>query len=298
MGYKTVKGCIFAILSAIIYGSMPLMAKYIYADGVNAFTLVFLRNLFSLVPLALLAYREQKTLKIPRSLIPSVSLMALLGCSVTPILLFSSYHFIPSGLATVFHFAYPSFVVIGEILFAGKKGRVSSMLSIVLCIAGLSLFYTPEEGFSLAGSVLALLSAVTFAAYVVMLSLFDSSRLSGFLFTFYIILASSIATLGICVVTDNLAFPSTLLGWGLCVLFSLLVTTCAIVLFQQSIFLIGGEVASILSTLEPITSVIIGVLIFQEPFGIRMLTGTILVILAGVITVFYNIIKKESKPPV
>ena len=105
MGYKTVKGCIFAILSAIIYGSMPLMAKYIYADGVNAITLVFLRNLFSLAPLALLAYREQKTQKIPRSLIPSVTLMALLGCTVTPILLFSSYHFIPSGLATVFHFA-------------------------------------------------------------------------------------------------------------------------------------------------------------------------------------------------
>lgn len=297
MGYRNVKGCVFAIFSAIIYGSMPLMAKHIYADGVNPLTLVFLRNVFSLIPLGILAYREKKTLKIPLSLIPSVSLMALLGCSVTPILLFSSYRFIPSGLATVVHFAYPSFVVIGEILFARKNVHASSMLSVLLCIAGISMFYTPQEAFNLTGSALALLSAVTFAGYVVMLSLFDSSRLSGFLFTFYIILASSIATFCMCIATDSLALPSTLSGWGLCVLFSLLVTTCAIVLFQQSIFLVGGEVASILSTLEPITSVIIGVVVFQEPFGLRLLTGTMLVILASIITVFFNIIKKEKTRP-
>ena len=65
MRSKTIKGCIFAVLSAVIYGCMPLMAKYIYADGVTPFTLVFLRNMFSLIPLGLLAYREQKTFKIP-----------------------------------------------------------------------------------------------------------------------------------------------------------------------------------------------------------------------------------------
>ena len=50
MRYNTLKGCAFAIISAVIYGSMPLMAKYIYADGVTPFTLVFLRNMFSLLP--------------------------------------------------------------------------------------------------------------------------------------------------------------------------------------------------------------------------------------------------------
>jgi drug/metabolite transporter (DMT)-like permease len=68
-----------------------------------------------------------------------------------------------------------------------------------------------------------------------------------------------------------------------------------VVLFQQSAFLIGGEGTSILSTLEPITSVIIGVVIFHEPFGIRLLIGTILVILASVITVFFSLLKRDKK---
>ena len=295
MRSKTIKGCIFAVLSAVIYGCMPLMAKYIYADGVTPFTLVFLRNMFSLIPLGLLAYREQKTLKIQLQLLPKITLIALLGCCLTPILLFSSYQYIASGPATVFHFAYPSFVVLAEILFLRKKAQASSIISILLCTVGISLFYAPQEAFNLTGSVLSLLSAVTFAAYVVMLPRFDRSRVPGFLFTFYIILMSSISAFIICIVTNHLVLPSTFAGWGLCILFSLLVTTCAVVLFQQSAFLIGGEGTSILSTLEPITSVIIGVVIFHEPFGIRLLIGTILVILASVITVFFSLLKRDKK---
>ena len=102
-----------------------------------------------------------------------------------------------------------------------------------------------------------------------------------------------IATLCICIATGSLALPATLSGWGLCILFSLLVTTCALVLFQRSIFLIGGPGASILSTLEPITSVIIGIVVFGEPFGIPVLAGTVLVIAASIITVFFKLRKEE-----
>lgn len=294
MRYQTLKGCLFAIFSAVIYGSMPLMAKYIYADGVTPLTLVFLRNLFALLPLAILAYREKQTLKIPSALLPSVILIALMGCCFTPILLFSSYRFIPSGLSTVIHFAYPAFVVIGEILFLRKKPHASGIASVLLCAVGISMFYTPQEAFNLTGSALALLSAVTFACYVVMLSCFDSSRLSGFLFSFYIVLVSSIATFCICISTNQLVLPATLLGWGLCILFSLLVTLGAVVLFQQSTFLIGGACASILSTLEPITSLLIGVIIFSEPFGMRMFLGTVLVIIASIITVAFKMTKKDK----
>ena len=295
MRYKTLKGYLFAILSAVIYGSMPLMAKYIYADGVNPFTLVFLRNLFSLIPLAILGYKEKKTLKIPPSLFPSLVVISLLGCCFTPILLFTSYQFIPSGLAAIIHFSYPTFVVIGGILFLRKKVSAISLISVLLCAAGLSLFYTPEQSFNLTGAVLSFLSAVTFAGYVMALSRFDNRKLSGFLFSFYLTLISSIATFCICIATGSLALPTTLPGWGLCILFSLLVTTGAVVLFQQSTFLIGGESASILSTLEPITSILIGVILFSEPFGFKSLMGTILVIAASVITVIFNMTRKRTK---
>ena len=291
---RCAKGYLFAVFSAVIYGCMPLMAKHIYVDGVNPLTLVFLRNLFSLVPLAILAYRQQKTLKIDPALFPRIGLISLLGCCVTPILLFSSYRYIASGTATVFHFAYPAIVILVEVLFLNKKVPPFNIISVLLCVTGISLFYTPQESLSLAGSVLALLSAATFAGYVVMLSHFDSRRVSGFLFSFYIVLVSTVTTCIICLTTNSLALPATSLGWGLCILFSLSVTTGAVVLFQQSTFLIGGERASILSTLEPITSIIIGAVVFGEPFGLRVCFGTILVVTASILTALTNMRNKKA----
>ena len=288
MRTNTTKGYIFAILSAVIYGCMPLMSKYVYADGVNPMTLVFLRNAFSLLPLGILAYKEHGSLKIPLKTLPSIGIMGFLGCNLTPILLFSSYQFIPSGTATVFHFAYPAVVMLGNILLFKNKIQPVNVICVVLCVAGISLFYTPEQSLNFTGSALALSSALSFAAYVLILSRFDSSKVSGFLFTFYIALISSIIALLICLVTNSLALPTTAFGWGICVLFSLSVTTGAVVLFQQSTFLIGGEKVSILSTLEPITSVIIGGIVFHEAIGLRVIIGTIFVIAASILIVVFG----------
>lgn len=293
MRSKTTKGYLFAVLSAVIYGCMPLMSKYIYADGVDPFTLVFLRNFISLLPLGALAYKESKTLKISVKALSSTAIISALGCCITPLLLFTSYQFIPSGTATVFHFAYPAIVMLAGILFFKNEVRLANLICAVMCVFGICLFYTPQQTLSLTGTVLALSSAVTFAAYVLLLSRFDHSEVSGFLFSFYVALSSSIITLVICLVTKGLSLPSTMLGWGLCVIFSLLVTTGAVVLFQQSTFIIGGEKASILSTLEPITSVIIGGIIFNEPLGFRVLFGTALVVSASILIVLFD--KKTKK---
>ena len=66
MKKRVLKGYSFVILSGIIYGFMPLMANYLYANGVTPLSLVLFRTLFSLPVLALLAYVDKKTLKIPK----------------------------------------------------------------------------------------------------------------------------------------------------------------------------------------------------------------------------------------
>lgn len=295
MKYNTIKGYLLAIASAIIYGCMPLMAKHIYADGVNPFSLVFLRNFFSLIPLAILAYKEQGTLKIPMKLLPSVSLIAILGCCVTPILLFSSYNYMASGTATIFHFVYPAVVVLSEIILLKNKPKTGNIVSVVLCIAGICCFYTPGQPLSLTGSTLALISGFTFAAYVILLSRFRKHNVSGFLFCFYVVAISAIAAFIVCIATNSLTLPSSLLGWGLCVLFSLLVSTGAVAMFQKSAFLIGSERTSILSTLEPITGVVIGIIVFHDPFDLNTIIGSILVITASLLIALFDIKRNTTK---
>jgi drug/metabolite transporter (DMT)-like permease len=275
---------------------MPLMAKFIYADGVNAMTLVFLRSCLALPALAVLALGQSKTLRVPVNAFPSISLMALMGCCITPTLLFLSYNFIASGTATVFHFVYPAVVVLGGVLFLKEKLHLGNLISVVLCVAGIGLFYEPGQPLDWRGSLSALASGFTFAAYVLMLSRFRRKGVTGFLFTFWITAVSSVVMLLVCLATGQLALPATTLGWGLCLLFALAVTCGAVVLFQQGTFLVGGQQASILSTLEPITSIVVGIVIFHEAASLRVIAGSVLVICASILIAVSGM--KESRKSV
>lgn len=289
------KGYIYAVLSAVIFGCMPLMAKNIYADGVTPMTLVFLRNLLALPSLALLARMQGQSLAIPRACLPSLSMIALIGCCVTPILLFSSYQFIASGTATVFHFIYPSIVVVAGIVFLKKKAQMGNIISVIICAVGVCLFYTPGQPLDIRGSALALASGFTFATYVLMLSNFKYRSVTGFVFSFHVTAIASLLTLIVCIAAGQLILPSSLWCWLLCIVFAFLVTTGAVVLFQQAAFIIGGERSSILSTLEPTTGVIIGILVFHEPVGIRTVIGSVLVILASILIAVFDMKSKTAE---
>ena len=118
-------GYLCVILSAVIFGCMPLGANFLYAQGVTPMSLVFLRNLLSLPVLALLC-QKQGGLRISRGALLETSLTGFFGCCITPILLFSSYCYLASGMATVFHFAYPVIVVLG-----GMGSMTGSVLAAV-----------------------------------------------------------------------------------------------------------------------------------------------------------------------
>ena len=295
MNAKIYKGYLYAVLSAVIFGCMPLMAKYIYADGVTPMTLVFLRNLLALPSLAALAWMQGKSLKIPLKTLPSVSIISLVGCCLTPTLLFSSYQFIASGTATVFHFIYPSIVVLAGIVFLRKKAQLGSIVSVIICCAGVALFYTPGQPLDPMGSFLALFSGVTFATYVLLLSVFKYKEVTGFLFSLYVAAIASVFTFILCLASGNLSLPGSAMGWIMCIIFAFLVTTGAVVLFQQAAFIIGGERTSILSTLEPTTSVIVGIIIFHEPLSLRTVLGSALVILASILIAIFDMKNKSCE---
>ncbi|MBR2043525.1 MAG: DMT family transporter [Clostridia bacterium] len=289
-----IKGYIFVILSAIIFGCMPLMATKIYADGVNPLSLVLLRNFLSVPMLAVAALLTKKTLKIPLKSLPTVSVIGLLGCCITPLMLFASYIYIPSGVATVFHFVYPAVVLIINIIIQ-KKSDKGSILSVIICFIGICFFYNPNDPLDFKGASLALLSGVVYALYIIMLSRFKQKEISGFLLSFYISVSSSVVLLCTCAVIGNISLPQTAAGWGLSFFFAFVVNVGAVVLFQHGTALIGSQQSSILSTFEPITSVVIDALLLTKVLpSIPSLIGCILVILASILIVVFDIKKEKS----
>lgn len=288
------KGYIFVILSAIIFGTMPLMAKHIYSDGVNSISLVFLRNCLSFPVLGVVALIKGNSLKIPLKVVSKIGLIGSVGCLITPMLLFSSYKCIDTGTATVFHFIYPAVVVLIEFVFLKKRIKGGTVLSLILCVLGICFFYTPGKPINPTGSFYALISGVTYALYIVLLACFKHKETKGEVFTFYVSLICGILMFFVCILSGGLMLPKSLLGWILCFVFAICVNVFAVLLFQMGTFIVGGERASILSTFEPITSVLVGVIVFNEIITFRTVVGTVLVILASILITVFDIKKVKE----
>lgn len=277
------KGYLYVVLSAILFGCMPLGAKYIYANGVNALSLVFYRNCLAIPVMILLVVRRKESLFVTSKQLPQIIWLAAVGCCLTPVLLFTSYQYISSGTATTFHFIYPAMVIFGGTVLFRQKARPGQLLCVLLCTAGVGMFYAPGEALHPLGSLLALLSGITYAIYILFLSRSQLGTLSGVKLSLYMAMVCSTIMLAVCLATGQFTLPATPACWLVCFVFSVALCVGAVVLFQRGTFLIGGQKASILSTFEPITSIFVGILVFHEPFSWRTVLGALCVVAAAIL---------------
>ncbi|MEA5135476.1 MAG: DMT family transporter [Candidatus Fimivivens sp.] len=293
---KYLKGCAYIIVSAVIFGCMPLMAKNIYAEGVNAISLVLLRNVLAM-PVLYLLLRAKKINIWPsnKGAVKRITLLGLYGSVLTPALLFYSYNYVSSGMATTLHFVYPVFVLLGCAVFFHDKIGLVKGCSVLLGSIGMLFFYTPGESAQFVGMALAIISGITYAAYIVYLDKSGLGKEHPFKIGFGMAFVCS-AMLGTFVMlTGSLTLPKSFFGWALCFFFAMAVMVGAVALFQMGAAIVGPQRAAILSTFEPITGIAVGILAFNEPFGIKTALGSVLIIAAVVLlTVFDK--KAENQP--
>lgn len=285
---KYLKGCAYIIVSAVIFGCMPLMAKNIYAEGVNAISLVLLRNVLAL-PVLYLLLRAKKINIRPsnKGEIKRITLLGLYGSVLTPALLFYSYNYISSGMATTLHFVYPVFVLLGCAVFFHDKIGLIKGCSVLLGSIGMLFFYTPGESAQFVGMALAIISGITYAAYIVYLDKSGLGKEHPFKIGFGMAFVCSALLGAFVMLTGSLTLPKSFFGWALCFFFAMAVMVGAVALFQMGAAIVGPQRAAILSTFEPITGIAVGILAFNEPFGLKTALGSVLIITAVVLlTVF------------
>ena len=282
------RGYLFVILSAILFGCLPLAANIAYDNGLNALSLVFYRNLFALPILYLPIRLRGEPLRVSRQEFTNILPLSILGFCITPALLFTSYNYLPAGTSTTFHFIYPAMTILGGVVLFRQKVGWGRVFCVLLCSVGILLFYEPGGALDPFGSAIALASGVTYALYIILLDYFRLESLSRFKLSFYISATCATVMLVVCLVTGTFRLPGNALCLGVCFLTAFLAGAAANVLFQNGTLIIGGQRASILSTFEPITSIVTGVLIFSDPFTLRSALGTVCVLAATVLIAVFD----------
>lgn len=276
---KRIQGIVLVTIAAVLFGLMPLWVIKVYDSGGNSIFLSFCRFALS-VPVLFALDRKF----FPGHSHPPPDRKFFVVCVtyvLTPSLLFFSYTRIASGLATTAHFTYPALVLLLCRVMFHQKIPAAKYLCCLLCLGGVALFCTVGDQVDSMGLILALFSAVTYALYVSYLPVSGVQEiLSPFCLTLRLNLAGVIVLAVLNTVMDTWAFHMTLEGWIYTLALSWGTAVGATILFQRGVQLCGPQNAAICSVLEPLTSVVCGVVFLSEPCTSQIVVGISLILSA------------------
>lgn len=283
------KGKVCLILSALIYGIAPMLAKIAYEGGVNGITLTFLRTFLMIPLLFVLMFTRGQSFRLNKKELLNIIALGVVGGSLSIISLYAAYDYISTGLATTLHFIYPLIIVVVSALIYREKITKAKLAAVMLVTIGIFLFVDLNTAADKIGVVMAVLSGVFYSFYVIYMDHSGLDKMDYVKLTFYIMIIMSAGTFVFGAATKSISFKEmNSIGWTFSTLISFLITIGAIPLFQAGVRYEGASTAGIVSALEPITTIILGALFLGEAMGLVQYFGGAMIILGVVLAEKYG----------
>lgn len=285
---KKVFGTICGILAAMFYGTNPLGALKLYEQGMNTNSVLFSRFSMAWIIISIILIIRKESLKVSRREFGVLTALGLLF-TASSMTLYFSFHYIAAGVASTLLFTYPimTAVIMGAIF--KEKAGFKTIVAIILSLVGVLLLYWTGEGgeaLNTLGVVLVLVSALTYAIYIIVVNRCPL-EMSSFKINFYVVLYCAIGMAVFAWLTGQpLRLPHNAVSWFYATWLAVVPATLSLVLMVYASKYIGATPTAILGALEPLTAVVIGIFVFNEPFGLRLAIGIVLILSAVIITAY------------
>lgn len=268
------------------YGTNPLGALYLYEDNINANSVLFYRFALAVVMLGMLMMAQGKSLLVSMK---ELALLAVLGVvfSTSSITLYFSFCFMDAGIASTLLFVYPVMVAVIMAVLFKEKLSAAAIFAIVLALTGIALLYEGDGGATLStvGVLLVMLSSLSYAIYIVVVNK-SPLRISSLKLTFYVLFFGMLTILANSFITGlHIQMLTTPRMWMCALMLALLPTVFSLVLMVISVHEIGSTPTAVMGALEPLTAVVIGVMVFGEQLTLRLSVGIVLILVAVIIIV-------------
>lgn len=276
------KGYIYTALSAIIFGLMPLLTKIIIARGATSLTIAFFRVFYVTIVLFFVLKIKKIDLYLEKRDLLSAILTSIFGSGLTIIILNESYNYVDTGIATSLHFLYPLFVAVLCCFFYGEKIKKKQILSLSFALVGVICFMSKGNG-SLFGYFLAIASGLTYAFYLVKMDKSGLVKMNALKLSFYLALFTTIEIFTMNLFMQDVVFKMDILSYGLLLVLALSSSFLATVLLQKGVLLLGSTRASFICLLEPVTSMIVGILWLNEALTLNKGLGGLAIIISLII---------------
>ncbi|MFC4787767.1 MULTISPECIES: DMT family transporter [Giesbergeria] len=276
-------GLTFAVLGAMAFSGKAIIVKLAYRHGVDAVTLIMYRMLFALPIFAAMAWWASRG-KPPLTRKDWLGVLGLgvSGYYLASFLDFAGLAYVSASLERLILYLNPTIVLMLGWLLYGRGIRWGQALGMAISYGGVVLVFGTElqgQGTQAVwGAVLVLGSAISYALYLVysgqMVQRLGALRLVG--------LATSVACI-LCLLQFVLLRPWSAAAvapevlW-LSVLNATLCTAAPVLLVMLAIERIGAGAAAQMGMVGPMSTILMGAWLLDEPLTWTVLGGTALVL--------------------
>ncbi len=287
------KGFFYAIITSATFGLIPLFTLPLLQAGMNIPSILFYRFFIAVLMLGGVAFFTRRSLCVTRAELAALAGLSLLYVG-SAFFLFASYRYLASGIATTMMFLYPVFVALIMIYVFKERNSVWTMLAIGLAVAGVAMLSWNGEagGVSVRGILLAVLSGLSYGIYIVAVNKSSVREMPSGKLTFYVFLFTALFIGAGAIGRDAL---QTVSGWKSdlnLTLLALIPTVISNLTLVWAIKSIGSTFCSVLGAMEPVTAMLVGVWVFQEPFTRSTAWGVGLIIVAVTLVVLSPALEK------
>ena len=274
------------IASAAGFGAMAVFGKLAYDEGVTVGTLLATRFALAAALFWALMIAGGATARSLRGMTRRDLLIALglgaFGYALQAGCFFAALSRIDASLLSLLLYTYPSMVAVAAILLRRERADARRFTALALASGGLVLVLANAKAGTLdpVGAGLAMAAATVYTTYI-LTSQGIAGRMSPTLLSALVCTGAAVTlTAGSALVGDLHPGEVTVAGWGWLLGLAVVSTVAAVSLFFAGLKRVGPTSAAILSTAEPVVTVVLAFLVFGELLGPLQLLGGALVIVA------------------
>jgi drug/metabolite transporter (DMT)-like permease len=282
-------GVACAIAGSIAFSGKTIIIKLAYQHGVEVWTLLALRMLFSLPFFLAMAWWAGAATLTRRDWLAVIAL-GFIGYYVGSYLDFAGLQYISAGMGRLILYLYPTVVVIMSAMFLKQPIRKRHVASLLLSYSGIALVFNAEIklgahlGPMLLGAGLVFASAVAYAIYLIAGSRYVQ-KMGSMRYTAY---AATSASFFVIAHFMALRGPSHLVVanevYVLVLIMAIFTTVTPLWLMAEGLKRIGANQVALVGCIGPLSTMVFGQMFLGEHITVIQLLGAGLV-LAGVLII-------------
>jgi drug/metabolite transporter, DME family len=285
---KGLLGALAVATAAIMWGSLGIFAKILYAEGVSFEALVAFRAGVGWVAVVLfvLVTGGARSLRVPGRDLAFLVPLGLVGIGFFYLLYFYTVQESTVGTAAILLYSSPAFVVVLARLFLKEALNAAKVLALFLTMGGIFLVagaYDPAN-LEVGPTVLltGLLSGLTYGLY----SIFGrpvAGRLGPSVILSYALFFGAVLLVVAALPTLDTLAGLSLGSYAILLMLAVVHTTLAFALYTFGLGRLGAGRAAIVATVEPVVAGALGTMLLGEDLSAPKVVGAVLVISGAVL---------------